>query len=199
MVSETVNKTLHEKQVKSLTCTYCRLHEGRTQVVPGHGNPESKIFFVAEAPGKDEDLEGIPLCGKAGKLFNLLLQDIGLRREDIYVNNTVLCRPPENRTPYEDERQMCFQIHAASEIMYMRPKIVVAMGSSAIKACEIPFKTVKEVRGQIFECVMPKICSWHTAIIPTYHPAALLPSRNPDLIPLFLEDLQKAKEYRGLV
>lgn len=125
-----------------------------------------------------------------------MLTQVGLKREDIYTVNTVLCRPPENRTPYEDERDLCFGLHSGYEITHIYPEVVVAMGSSAIKACCINFKTIKETRGQIFQCCLPKICSWHTAVILTFHPASLLSSRHPENIPLFLEDLEIAKKYK---
>ena len=108
-------------------CKKCRLCEGRTQVVPGAGNPHAEIMFIGEAPGKNEDLQGIPFIGAAGKFLNEMLETIGLKREDIFIANTVKCRPPNNRDPLPDEIETCLP-YLKQQILLIRPKIIVTLG-----------------------------------------------------------------------
>lgn len=114
-----------------LTCTACRLSERRTQVVPGSGSCRSRIMFIGEAPGKDEDLQGQPFVGRAGGLFNRTLERYGVKRERVYVSNIVKCRPPKNRRPRLDEADTCTSMYLLNEVDEIGPKVICAMGQTA--------------------------------------------------------------------
>src|SRR6266545_3077538 len=114
------------------TCTRCRLHQGRTQVVFGQGSPTADLMFVGEGPGFHEDRQGQPFVGPSGQLLNRLLSEIGLRREDVYVTNVVRCRPPGNRDPQPDEIEACSGWMEAT-IRLVDPKVVVTLGNFAAK------------------------------------------------------------------
>src|SRR5438552_15319961 len=100
--------TLAELEQEALTCTRCPLAGGRTNVVFGVGNPDARLMFVGEGPGRDEDLKGEPFVGRAGQKLNSLIEKLGLKREDVYIANVVKCRPPDNRTPLPEEAAACF-------------------------------------------------------------------------------------------
>jgi uracil-DNA glycosylase family 4 len=104
---ETRTRTLEDAAREASTCTRCRLARGRTQVVYGVGNPNADLMFIGEAPGFHEDRQGEPFVGAAGQLLNTLLAESGIRREDVYINNVILCRPPGNRDPLPDELEAC--------------------------------------------------------------------------------------------
>ena len=115
-----------------LSCTACSLHTSRNLVVPGHGNPDADIAFVAEAPGFDEDMHGEPLIGPAGRRFDRHLAAVGLRREDCWLDNAVHCRPPDNRLrDYPDAQMRCPGLWLFPVLQQVKPKVVVAMGRTA--------------------------------------------------------------------
>ena len=113
-------------------CTRCALAQGRTQVVFGSGSPTADLMFVGEAPGFHEDKQGIPFVGQAGKLLDKLLAGIGLLRKDVYIANTVKCRPPGNRDPQPDEKQAC-EPFLFRQIELIRPKVIATLGNHATK------------------------------------------------------------------
>ncbi len=149
-------------------CTRCELALGRTQVVVGAGDPAARLMFVGEAPGKQEDLQGHPFVGQAGKLFDRLLSGIGLTREEVFVTNVVACRPPGNRTPKASE----IKAHAPwleHQLALVRPALLVTLGRVALTYF-LPRARVTEVRGQPQEVerdgrVMP--------LLPLLHPASV--------------------------
>ena len=151
-------------------CSRCKLHTlGRKQVVFGVGNPEASLMFVGEAPGADEDLQGIPFVGRAGQLLTKIIEAIDLKREDVYIANVIKCRPPQNRNPEPDEVDTC-EPFLFRQIDVIRPKVVVALGSFAARALLRTLDPISRLRGRVYEYRGAKL-------IPTFHPAYLL--RNP--------------------
>ena len=150
-------------------CELCGLSKTRTNTVFGEGNFKAGLMFVGEAPGRDEDLQGKPFVGKAGKLLTGIIEAMGLKREDVYIANILKCRPPENRNPLPDEIEKCSS-YLMSQIRAINPKVICALGKFAAQTLlntEIP---ISELRGKFHDYNGVKL-------MPTYHPAYLL--RNP--------------------
>ncbi|MFN7182120.1 MAG: uracil-DNA glycosylase [Planctomycetota bacterium] len=177
-----------KKMKEALECRECSLSDNRTLVVYGEGDIKAKVMFIGEAPGAEEDIQGRPFVGRAGKLLDQILHEINWDRKGIYITNIVKCRPPENRqpTPYEIDRCSKF---LKFQTYYISPKIIVLLGAvsaQTILGTIVPnLKSIKEIRGQVYE---------HKGIkyIPTYHPAYIL--RNQKDYLLLKEDLLKAKK-----
>ena len=164
-------------------CTRCKLSKDRISVVFGAGNPKADLMFVGEAPGRDEDREGIPFVGQAGQLLTRIIAAIGLTREDVYIANVIKCRPPNNRNPELDEIQTC-EPFLFRQVDVIEPKVVVALGAFAIRTLLHTDQAVSRVRGQIFDYRGAKL-------IPTFHPAFLL--RSPDRKRDVWEDMKKVR------
>lgn len=153
-----------------LNCRKCRLWETRTNVVIGVGNRNADIMFVGEGPGQQEDLQGEPFVGPAGKLLDKMLASIGLDRENVYIANVVKCRPPGNRDPHDDEQEACMN-YLRYQLMLVKPKIIVCLGRIAATAIiDKDFKITRQ-HGQWTE----RKGYWFIA---TYHPSALLRDEN---------------------
>ena len=151
-------------------CTRCKLHTlGRTQVVFGVGNPEADLMFVGEAPGADEDIQGIPFVGRAGQLLTRIIEAIDLKREDVYIANVIKCRPPGNRNPEQDEVDTC-EPFLFQQIDIIKPKVIVALGKFAAQSLLRTLDPISRLRGRVYDYRGAKL-------IPTFHPAYLL--RNP--------------------
>ena len=151
-------------------CTRCKLHaQGRKQIVFGVGNPEADLMFVGEAPGGDEDIQGIPFVGRAGQLLTKIIEAIDLKREDVYIANVIKCRPPGNRNPEQDEVETC-EPFLFQQIDIIKPKVVVALGTFAARALLRTLDPISRLRGRVYDYRGAKL-------IPTFHPAYLL--RNP--------------------
>jgi len=165
-------------------CTRCKLHTlGRRQIVFGVGNPDADLMFVGEAPGADEDVQGIPFVGRAGQLLTKIIEAIGLRREDVYIANVIKCRPPENRNPEPDEVEMC-EGFLFQQIDRIKPKVIVALGTFAAKALLKTQDSISRLRGRTYDYR-------GATLIPTFHPAFLL--RSPDRKRDVWEDMKKAR------
>ena len=167
-----------------INCRKCDLCKSRTNVVFGYGNIKSKIMFIGEGPGQNEDIQGKPFVGRSGKLLDTFLEEIGLNREKIYIANMVKCRPPENRDPTLEEQEMCID-WLRNQVYILRPKIIVALGR--IAAMKIVDPNIKITRDHgIF---LEKNNVW---LMATLHPAAVLRnmSRKPDV----QLDFKKLKE-----
>ncbi len=136
---------LHEKCISSGKYP---LFPGATRLVPGHGNPDAEIMFIGEAPGADEDKNGIPFVGRAGKFLDELLNSINVKREEVYITNMVKCRPPENRDPEEDEIKL-YKAWLDWEIKLIQPKVIVPLGRFAL-AKFVPGVKISQVHGQAF-------------------------------------------------
>jgi DNA polymerase len=147
-------------------CTSCRLHQSRTQVVFGQGDPHADLMFVGEAPGFHEDRQGIPFVGPSGQLLNRLLEGIGLRREDVYICNVVKSRPPQNRDPQPDEIAAC-RPWLDAQIRLVDPRVVVTLGNFAAKTLLETTTGITRLRGQTYPFQ-------GRVLLPTFHPAAAL-------------------------
>jgi uracil-DNA glycosylase family 4 len=147
-------------------CTRCRLHQSRTQVVFGQGDPHAELMFVGEAPGFHEDRQGLPFVGPSGQLLNRLLEGIGLRRDDVYVANVVKSRPPQNRDPQADEIAAC-RPWLDAQIRLVDPKVVVTLGNFAAKALLETTTGITRLRGRTYPFQ-------GRVLLPTFHPAAAL-------------------------
>jgi len=179
-----MNEKLAILKNECLKCSACPLSKTRTNVVFGDGNENAKIVFVGEAPGANEDLQGKPFVGRSGKLLDEMCESVGLsRKTNIYIANTVKCRPPENRDPSPDERHACAG-WLKGQLMIMRPTIIVCVGR--IAAQEIIGKdfSISKQHGEFFRHGKMYL----TAV---YHPAAIL--RNINLKPETVEDLKKIR------
>ncbi|HEX5475438.1 MAG TPA: uracil-DNA glycosylase [Vicinamibacterales bacterium] len=165
-------------------CTRCKLHRlGRTQVVFGVGNPSADLMFVGEAPGADEDLQGIPFVGRAGQLLTKIIEAIELTRDQVYIANVIKCRPPGNRNPEPDEVDTC-EPFLFRQIDVVKPKVIVALGTFAAKTLLRTQEPISRLRGRIYEYRGAKL-------IPTFHPAFLL--RSPERKRDVWEDMKKVR------
>lgn len=165
-------------------CSRCKLHgQGRKQVVFGVGNPDADLMFVGEAPGADEDIQGIPFVGRAGQLLTKMIQAINLERDQVYIANVIKCRPPGNRNPEPDEIATC-EPFLFQQIDAVRPRVIVALGSFAAKTLLRTEESISRLRGRIYDFRGAKL-------IPTFHPSFLL--RSPDRKRDAWEDLKRAR------
>jgi DNA polymerase len=165
-------------------CTRCKLCGlGRTQIVYGTGNPHADLMFVGEAPGRDEDLQGVPFVGRSGQKLTQIIEAIGLTRDAVYIANVIKCRPPENRNPEPDEVDAC-EPFLFRQIDFIKPKVIVALGTFAARSLLKTDAPISRLRGRVFDYRGAKL-------IPTFHPAYLL--RNPGCRREVWEDMKKAK------
>ncbi|MGD9808558.1 MAG: uracil-DNA glycosylase family protein [Deferribacterales bacterium] len=162
-------------------CQKCRLHETRTNVVFGVGDPNADLMFVGEGPGADEDKQGEPFVGRAGQLLTKMIEAMGHTRKTVYIANIVKCRPPENRNPFEDESNTCIP-YLYKQIELIKPKVIVCLGSVAAQNLLKTKLGITKIRGEFVDLNGVKV-------MPTYHPAYLL--RNPNMKRPCWEDLQK--------
>lgn len=175
-------------EARAKVCVKCgELSRCRHRVVFGVGNPRAEIMFVGEAPGRDEDMQGEPFVGRAGELLTKIIIAMGFKREDVYIANVIKCRPPENRTPLPDEVTNCLP-YLLSQIELIKPKLIVALGATAVRALLDVQLGITKMRGH-----------WYTfrdiPIMPTFHPAYLL--RNPPAKKEVWEDMKAVLEKLG--
>ena len=169
-------------------CTRCRLHKARTNIVFGVGNPKAELVFIGEGPGRDEDAQGEPFVGRAGKLLTQMIEAMGLRRQDVYICNVVKCRPPENRLPEKDEIATCSPF-LVRQLAAIGPKVICCLGACAAQTLLETNQGISRFRGEWFDFRGSKL-------IATYHPAYLL--RNPNAKGEVWKDLQKVMAVLGL-
>lgn len=158
-----------EKKIKA--CTLCGLHKSRKNAVPGDGPYDAKVVFVGEAPGYNEDVQGKPFVGSAGKFLNELLQSAGLKREDVYISNVLKCRPPQNRDPTDDEIETCTSNYLQKQLAMIKPMLVVALGRISARALLGRYVTVGKEHGTLHDCTYAGISF---KLYLSYHPAAAL-------------------------
>ena len=169
-------------------CTRCKLYKHRHTIVFGVGNPKAELVFVGEGPGADEDAQGLPFVGRAGKLLTQMIEAMGLERKDVYICNVVKCRPPENRTPEDDEVSTCSPF-LLRQLAVIAPKVIVCLGAVAAKTLLRTNRGISQFRGQWLDYRGSKLMA-------TYHPAYLL--RNPNAKGEVWKDLQKVMVVLGL-
>ena len=165
-------------------CLKCQLGTSRNNIVLGSGNPNASIVFVGEAPGKDEDLQGLPFVGRSGKLLDKMLSSINLNRDDIYILNVLKCRPPENRTPQPEEIEKC-EPYLKKQLDIINPKLIVALGRVAAMTILKTKDSLTDMRKNIFDY-------GGRDFLVTYHPAALL--RNPNFKKFAWEDFKLIRD-----
>ncbi len=171
-----------EESIKD--CNKCKLNKGRTNIVFGVGNKDADVMFIGEGPGADEDAEGIPFVGKAGKLMDKAFSGLNINRENVYIANVVKCRPPQNRVPEKDEAMACLN-YLRNQVILVKPKIIVLLGSTALKNILGEQYSITKERGNIIEKKDIKY-------LPTWHPAALLRDENKKID--FWKDLKEVKK-----
>ena len=159
---------LEEVRIQLGECTRCKLHKGRHRIVFGAGSAQARLMFVGEAPGEDEDLQGIPFIGKAGGLLTKMIEAMGLSRDAVYICNTVKCRPPNNRNPEPDELSSC-EPFLKGQLAAVKPEVIVTLGKFAAQALLRDETPISRLRGQwrAYEGI---------PLMPTFHPAYLLRS-----------------------
>jgi uracil-DNA glycosylase family 4 len=157
-------KRLEELTARIRVCTRCLLHASRTHAVPGDGKPSAKVMIVGEAPGRDEDASGHPFIGAAGRFLNQVLEGTGIDRDDLFITNTVKCRPPKNRTPRKSEVDVCTANYLFEQIDLIDPELIMLLGSVAVRTL-LGVKSVNEARGRVIEHDGRKY-------VVGYHPAA---------------------------
>ncbi len=170
------------KEVKA--CARCALAQTRRTVVFGEGNERADLVFVGEAPGEEEDAQGKPFVGRAGKFLDQMIQRVGLSRKDVFICNVLKCRPPQNRDPDPAEVQMC-KDYLFTQLQLVRPKVICALGRHAYNTLMGVDARITKIRGQFTEYNGIKL-------LPTYHPSFLL--RNQERVKDAFEDMEKLKE-----
>ena len=166
-------------------CRRCKLAAARKNIVFGSGDPRAELMFVGEAPGADEDEQGLPFVGRAGQLLTKIIEAIGMRREEVYICNILKCRPPENRNPEPDEIASC-QPFLLRQIQSVKPKVVCALGTFGAQTLLQTREPISRLRGQLIDFRGAKLMA-------TFHPAYLL--RNPNEKRKVWEDMQKIRDY----
>ena len=172
-----------EKSCKN--CNKCKLAKTRNNVVIEDGTRQAKVMLIGEGPGADEDNQGIPFVGKAGKLMNMAFEGLGIRREELYIANVVKCRPPGNRNPEKDETDACKE-YLEAQIKLVNPKIIVLLGSVALKNVLGEEYGITKSRGQWIE-------KDGIMYLPTFHPAALLRDETKKIA--FWRDIKEISRY----
>lgn len=180
--SEEQKKNLDVLREEILICNKCPLCKTRSKSVPGEGNFNAKILFVGEAPGANEDRTGIPFCGAAGKFLDQMLNEIGLSREEVFITNTVKCRPPENRDPEEEEKSICRNF-LEKQFNIINPKIIVCLGRHSLATFLPTVKNISGAHGKAYKKPNGQV------FLPLYHPAAAL--HNGGLRQTLINDFKK--------
>jgi len=187
-VQKIPNDTLLKIREDLGDCKRCKLHKTRKNIVFADGNPKADLVFVGEGPGADEDAQGLPFVGRAGKLLTQMIEAMGLRRQDVYICNVVKCRPPENRLPEKDEISECSPF-LLRQLDTIAPKVIVCLGACAAQTLLETNRGISQFRGQWLDFRGRKLMA-------TYHPAYLL--RNPSAKSEVWKDLQKVMAELGL-
>ena len=170
-----------ELEEEAKQCKKCKLCQNRNNVVFGTGNKQADLMFIGEGPGADEDMQGIPFVGKAGKLMDMAFEAIGLNRDEVYIANIVKCRPPSNRNPQDDEAMACLN-YLRNQVILVKPKIIILLGSVALKNILGKEYGITASRGKWVE-------KKGILYMPTWHPAALLRDETKKID--FIKDLQQ--------
>lgn len=178
-----------ELEKSIINCNKCKLCQNRSNIVFGCGNKNADVMFIGEGPGADEDAQGIPFVGKAGKLMDMAFEGVGINREDVYIANIVKCRPPQNRVPDQDEADGCLN-YLRNQVILVKPKIIVLLGSTALKNILGKDLSITACRGKWIE-------KKGIFYLPTWHPAALLRDENKKIE--FWRDLKLVVEKNYII
>ncbi|MCA9321460.1 MAG: uracil-DNA glycosylase [Salinibacterium sp.] len=181
-------KTLENIAARIAECRDCGLCETRTRVVPGQGHERARLMFVGEAPGFEEDRQGLAFVGLSGQLLTKMIEAIGLSRDEVFIANILKCRPPENREPSAEESQTCFH-YLEDQIDLIQPELICALGATAANGLLDRSEPMHQLRGRVFDYRGAKL-------VPTYHPSYLL--RRPVEKKKAWEDLQRVAALLGL-
>ncbi len=181
-------ETLDEIRAEMERCHSCPLAATRTNLVFGVGNPQARLVFVGEAPGRDEDLQGEPFVGEAGQLLSKIIQAMGLTRQDVYICNVLKCRPPHNRNPLPAEIESCIP-YLLRQLDTIKPAVIVALGTFAAQTLLDTKEPISRLRGRFHDYR-------GTPLMPTFHPAFLL--RNPAMKKEVWADMQQVMKRLGL-
>lgn len=173
-------ETWEELEKSIIDCNKCKLCKSRQNIVFGVGNRDASIMFIGEGPGADEDRQGEPFVGRAGKLMNMAFETVGLKRKEVYIANIVKCRPPGNRNPEEDEATACLN-YLRNQVILVKPKIIVLLGSVALKNILGKEYGITSARGKWVD-------KKGILYMPTWHPAALLRDETKKID--FIKDLK---------
>lgn len=177
-------QTWEELEASIENCQKCKLCRTRRNIVFSEGNKNATLMLIGEGPGADEDMQGVPFVGKAGQLMNKAFQGLGINREEVYITNIVKCRPPANRVPEDDEAAACLD-YLRNQVLLVKPKIIVLLGSTALKNILGKQYGITACRGNWME-------QKGILYMPTWHPAALLRDENKKIE--FWNDLKKVAE-----
>jgi uracil-DNA glycosylase family 4 len=173
--------SLEEIRQEVINCRLCPLYKTRKKPVFGEGNPRARLVFVGEAPGREEDIQGLPFVGQAGELLTKIIEAMKLKRKDVYICNVLKCRPPQNRSPLPSEIIAC-QDYLIQQLELINPRIICCLGKFACSTLIEQDFPITKLRGKFFDFRGIKV-------MPTFHPAYLL--RNPSAKRLVWEDMQK--------
>lgn len=189
-------ETLEQVAAAVNVCQKCVLGQTRTHAVPGQGNPKSRLVFIGEGPGADEDAQGLAFVGRAGKLLTDIITAMGLTRDEVFIGNIVKCRPPENRDPRPEEIISCWP-YLKRQLELIAPEVIVALGAHAARTLLKTERPIGQLRGQFqhyeFSELLPP-----AKLMPTYHPAYLLRNYSTDNRRRVWEDMQKVMKELGL-
>lgn len=188
-------RLLDTQQVKG--CQKCELCATRTQTVFGQGSADARLVFVGEAPGFDEDKQGLAFVGKAGQLLTQMITAMGLSRDEVFICNVLKCRPPNNREPSADEILACSP-YLREQLTVIQPEVIIALGAPAAKTLLNTAQAIGKLRAQFHDYYYSGVTGQGPCVplMPTYHPAYLL--RNPDEKRKAWDDLQKVMALMGL-
>ena len=178
-------ETLEQVRQDLGDCRRCKLAPTRKTIVFGDGNPHAELVFIGEGPGADEDEQGLPFVGRAGKLLNKMMQTVGLKREEVYICNVVKCRPPMNRTPEKDEVDACSPF-LYRQIAAIKPRLICCLGAPAVRTVLGIKEGITKIRGQFYDF-------GSTKALATVHPAYVL--RNPREEKILREDFEKIRDF----
>ena len=178
-------ETWEDLEKSIVNCEKCKLCKARQNIVFGVGNKNANVMFIGEGPGADEDKQGEPFVGKAGKLMDMAFETVGIKRENVYIANIVKCRPPSNRDPEEDEAAACMN-YLRNQVMLVKPEIIVPLGRISLQNILGKEYKITASRGNWIEKKGIKY-------MPTWHPAALLRDESKKIE--FIKDLQKVANY----
>jgi DNA polymerase len=185
---KTPAEALRAQEAALQGCRRCKLCEARNSIVFGSGNPQADLVVIGEGPGADEDAQGLPFVGRAGQLLTKMLDAVKVSRDEVYICNTVKCRPPSNRNPEADELAACAPF-LAEQFGVIQPKVILSLGSVATQALLRTKEPIGKLRGRIHQY-------GNAILIPTFHPAFLLRNPGQDYKRMAFEDLKLARrEY----